>query len=760
MAVDIKILKNSPKLNSEGQYRLTDAGENLSVSSDENNKFLDDDLYTTADGNVVNEEIIDENYSLVGDPRVKLTIKMKNKVSHGIRNIRFRVGLNGGSEDNIDQDFDGWEPYTNGNYRIFYWQAGQESEGWSPGTMIDDAEIITNFGTTDYSPSEGTYDDTYSTHASSGYEEESNPSGYDVSTFKLSAEDWGNIEYNDTSSYFQVYVYSHGDSVRWYGNDPRDSRIDVIRFRKRDFKYDLDNGICDEVDDDNSGGNEYNKSNAYPDCWRQPNGTYRKGLRYEYDSGDVSPQSADDEWEHSGTNNGDKSSPFKVVSARLKIIPPFQTDAEEIESDYAIDYQKFLVNQEQYLTSWTDLNVNRVINYPQLKDDEGIELNNFQLIDFKPISYVYPKNSEIDLQQYYFEPDDKFKTSAPAFVDFKFEINKISNTYDLESYNDDGRFAFAYFVIDWNDKNNKFKTWEDVFDDYPTSYSKLYEKQQEKNTYILAGVDGYGKNVNEFSPIEPLNHFYQTPGLKTIKSIVFSYGTNNNGLIQALRWKLVTTTIYLNQNRTSQQDFSELGAFEFTTIPWPYTAPIISGITKLSRYYDSIENVLFNNQFSDEELSSEAQVYNALINDELGDFIGDVDIEQTRFFSNAYDMDELLMLYESLDDEYNPYYDIYDVETNMFGYWGTGENFYPDFDESCVGLIFISDSSNNNLKRDCLIELNMGDVENDNIIDTSGNKNIGITIGDYSVEKRSTLVPLTRNSDMKLPETENEDRAI
>ena len=54
----------------------------------------------------------------------------------------------------------------------------------------------------------------------------------------------------------------------------------------------------------------------------------------------------------------------------------------------------------------------------------------------------------------------------------------------------------------------------------------------------------------------------------------------------------------------------------------------------------------------------------------------------------------------------------------------------------------------------------MGDVENDNIIDTSGNKNVGIMIGDYSVEKRSTLVPLSRTSNMKLPETDNEDRAI
>ena len=33
-------------------------------------------------------------------------------------------------------------------------------------------------------------------------------------------------------------------------------------------------------------------------------------------------------------------------------------------------------------------------------------------------------------------------------------------------------------------------------------------------------------------------------------------------------------------------------------------------------------------------------------------------------------------------------------------------------------------------------------------------------IGDYSVQKRSTLVPLTREMNMKLPETDTEDKAI
>ena len=140
--------------------------------------------------------------------------------------------------------------------------------------------------------------------------------------------------------------------------------------------------------------------------------------------------------------------------------------------------------------------------------------------------------------------------------------------------------------------------------------------------------------------------------------------------------------------------------------------------------------------------------------EEMGDYVGDVDIEQTRFFSGAYDMDQLLMVEENGGEgSYTPY-------TN-YNYWDGQNNFYPDFDESCVGLIFISDSSNTTLKQNCLIELNMGDVEDgDSIIDTSGNSNIGLLIGDYTIKKESTLVPLVRDSEMKLPETENDNRAI
>ena len=72
-------------------------------------------------------------------------------------------------------------------------------------------------------------------------------------------------------------------------------------------------------------------------------------------------------------------------------------------------------------------------------------------------------------------------------------------------------------------------------------------------------------------------------------------------------------------------------------------------------------------------------------------------------------------------------------------------NNYSDLDLEYFKFLH-KDKMNN-----CLIELNIGDIENDKIIDTSGNKNTGIMIGDYSIKKRSILVPLTREMNMKLP---------
>ena len=758
MAITIEIKKNQPSLNSYGQYRTDDFG-NSSESGVKNNKFLDDDLYTTTLSNNVNEDIINSKYVLSEPSHIKLKVVIKNNgVAGETKSIRFRVGLIDETAKPGVNDYNSWVNITTGENKILEATYSQQNEGWpSNEVLLDDETIIENFAT----PSEddnivnwnGDYQDNFTNQQD----------GYNIDeSLDISFDDWAGVTTNDINQAFYVAVFSQGHRDRRTGTDVRDSRVQVFKFQKRWFKYESstvnEGGLYDfqavECDTQNP--------QASDNCFADGETQY-KGMEQPYEY-------IGQYWSDFRGNQSDWGShkpAFNCSEVKMTAFQPVTIDdlssylGNDTQYNEVIQYSKVLSKDD---VNFFNLNPYRIILYNRLAEFDVNESN--QIVDFTPTSFA--QTTDTDLQLHYLDDDKVFKTSAPGFVNLEFKINKTNpRSFILSPHEEDNKSAFAFFVIDWNDNNKKFKTWEDVVENFPQSFNELFKRQEDDNTYILSGikqsngVSEFNQSVVDFAPYVDISNFYQTSGLKTIKSVVFSYGKDNSGeFIQALRWKLVTTRIFLNQNRITKQDFSELGTVGFTTIPWPYTTPIISGISKLSKYYDSVENTLYNNRFADDEINSEAQVYNALINDELGDSFGDIDVEQTRLFIGAYDMDYLLMLYENDDDDYNPYDD--------FNYWD-GENvFYPlqtgeaeaNSPESCVGLIFIGDSSNTTLKRNCLIELNMGDIENDKIVDTGGNKNIGIMIGDYSVQKRSTLVPLTREMNMKLPETDTEDKAI
>ena len=767
MAIAIEIRKNQPTLNSFGQYKSDDNG-NSSESGVENNKFLDDDLYTTSLSSNVNEDIINNKYVLTEPSNIKLKVVIKNNgVSGETKSIRFRVALIDESVyDDITNNYNGWTGVTsNTNYKILETTYGQQSEGWPSGgglKLLDNEMIINDFGGDD----NGTYLTNFSNYQS-GYNLNGENSDDTPLPLNIDLDAWDDVTTSDENQAFYVVVFSQGHKDQIVGTDVRNSRVQVFKFEKRWFKY-------DSTDDD-----VFTLRDCYQDlpaqdshnCQEENGGYYQKRTEgYQY----IGEEIHDYEGDQSG--GGADAPAFNCSEVQMDVTQVVITGdiVDKIdESQYAEIIQYSNVIDKNNLNFY-NFNPYRVISYNRL-DEFDIDNDDDKIVDFTPSSYAY--TTDIDLQLHYVDDEKVFKTSAPGFVNLQFQINKVNpRSFIIDYHEDDDKSAFAFFVLDWNDRNKKFTSWEDVVDDFPQSFSELFKRQEDNNTYILSGIkqsDGveeFSEAVSDFAPYVNISNFYQTSGLKTIKSVVFSYGKCDNGnSVQALRWKLVTTRIFLNQNRITKQDFSELGTIGFTTIPWPYTTPIISGISKLSKYYDSVENTLYNNKFADDEVNSEVQIYNALINDELGDSFGDIDVEQTRLFIGAYDMDYLLMLYDTnpttyptgtYDENYNPYDD--------FNYWD-GENvFYPlqtgeaeaNSPESCVGLIFIGDSSNTTLKRNCLIELNMGDIENDKIIDTSGNKNTGIMIGDYSVQKRSTLVPLTREMNMKLPETDTEDKAI
>ena len=57
-----------------------------------------------------------------------------------------------------------------------------------------------------------------------------------------------------------------------------------------------------------------------------------------------------------------------------------------------------------------------------------------------------------------------------------------------------------------------------------------------------------------------------------------------------------------------------------------------------------------------------------------------------------------------------------------------------------------------------MMELNMGESDGRVVIDTSGNGNKGILVGDYKLSKPSMTIPIRRETDMKLPKIKDDDK--
>ena len=94
-----------------------------------------------------------------------------------------------------------------------------------------------------------------------------------------------------------------------------------------------------------------------------------------------------------------------------------------------------------------------------------------------------------------------------------------------------------------------------------------------------------------------------------------------------------------------------------------------------------------------------------------------------------------------------------------FNYWDGETNKFPM--ESSVGQIFITENQDLDLKQSCKLELNTGKLTGKSILDTSGNSNKGLLIGDYKVKKVKKGQSMRRDSFIKVPKkTGNKDGAL
>ena len=168
-----------------------------------------------------------------------------------------------------------------------------------------------------------------------------------------------------------------------------------------------------------------------------------------------------------------------------------------------------------------------------------------------------------------------------------------------------------------------------------------------------------------------------------------------------------------------------------------------------SKYVNSLTKIKNSDPF-DESEGTEKSLLNRSYNlspvgtiNEIGQFFGKSNIGQVRLFNQPFDIREFLNISytDTVDGEFHSYTDK--------NYWnGYGEEYrFPE--ESPLGDIFIGEYEY--FRQACLVELNMENLNQRTIRDSSGNGNAGILIGDFSVKKEEPGESATRDSYIKVP---------
>jgi len=429
------------------------------------------------------------------------------------------------------------------------------------------------------------------------------------------------------------------------------------------------------------------------------------------------------------------------------------------------------------------LNPNRFIDYTLFTKPEILNvftgdtypwyLDGLSVPDYRAVTTAV-SYSEYDMQQYYTDPLDMGLNTAPTIVNLNFELAENLPTYaiqylypdidmdDKPGVNQWTNFGYKVFVANWDWKETD-PDGSELINTFPKNESDLILKQINDETFIYLDLEeslSYDPATRDVSFITSLSHQYNTPGVKTIKAFVFSYAPHFDDVLlnQAFRWKLLTIRINLYEDRIYYEDFGELGTRDFTTLPWPYTTPIISGISKESKYYSSVKKLYLENQFYSEENISLNKIKMAYDNlpdnlvSELGEYIGKSDIEQLRYFSKPYSINDLLMIdiVNNISNTINPHWN------NNF--WEIGG--FPV--ESCVGTIFINGNLNIELRKTIVFEFNMAHTHSSGkyIIDSSGRGYTAVLLGDYSVKKDNKGEDVYRDKSIELPGTSDENTAL
>ena len=695
------IFKDKPEANSFGQYNFSDDETNY-IHTDSNSvpirydKFSDKDLYTTAVDNNLNKDIIDGGLQYNKDSYISIDkLMIKNAgVNHDVTRINTHVYIfdnlstPGTIEAAVTIDENSTYPevldYIQDSDANIYSRTGQhKDEGTHLDNIINGATILSGL----YNDSGPVYDGNWSyapDWPSPSADEPTYFSGSFTGGTMTGGTPTGIFNFDGTQTIYVIVFTSGDEEIKYWPDTDRKNRIHVFRI----------NTETDLIDPEVGGGVSQ--------------------LPFEYGDALIFE------------GGGDAAPAWKVTDLQLTINTIYSTSDDEYTTPE--QYQSIIAS----VTPPVKVELGENFNSQILRINPSAQISSEEtLYNYTPVSKTNILGSQYDLQNYYTSDEERQVASAPTQVSLDFEISTDSVSNETELTSTSPTLGHMFYVISWDDMDNKFKTWDDVIDDIPEDEVKLLEKQQD-NLYIFNDIN------------TPLINNYQTSGIKTIKSVMFSYDTTDN-TIEPVRWKLITTRIFLDIPVNQYPDFGEVGGSDYTTIPWPHTTPVIGGTDEDSKYKISIQDTLSGGKIGNTDIIDQTFLIDANENDELGQSIRKFDLEQVRYFNSSYDMTSLLGISITTDGtDFYPH-----TDNGEFGHWNGETNSFSE--ETSVGEIFISDNSDATLKEDCKLELNCGNLTGKSVVDLSGNSNKGLLIGDYKVKKTRKNRPMRRDSFIKIP---------
>lgn len=384
---------------------------------------------------------------------------------------------------------------------------------------------------------------------------------------------------------------------------------------------------------------------------------------------------------------------------------------------------------------------------------------NKQIFDtnFVPVAYTYNINEgEATINQIYYDDlsPNASKTGVPAIVGLSYDIFSNGIRLDRNTFtNVDGNFVdsnnigFKFAILDKGLSDPLLE--EDVISKLSSfANTNNVNRARRDGIYNFTDIFMEGDEGIEYGSTTVT---YTEPGLKELTGVVFMYHLRDNNTIQPIKWWTTQSRLFLNYSTYFIEDFSEIGGPGFTLIPYPNTTPIISGLSKQSKYFRSLDDIVDADKFGPFEVTDRSRCNAAIRNDELGSYIGDSDIGQTRIFKKPIKIwEQLGVPHENNNFFYNDYEH----------YNGGGPDFtnqdrkYPQ--ESPATEVFIDNTQYNN---DCIVELNPGIQTFNMLRDNSGNENKGILLGDYKLAKDDEETPLAKRGTMKVARVSTQDRA-